>query len=96
LAAGCVWITDSYKEWIHGVETNSEFIEFAYLVKYRVREGHLDIWWGVELGDKGYGKILEAAQTPAEARAALIKHLKSTGGKTLFPDTTRTSYVRVK
>ncbi len=86
---------DSYKEWIHGVETNSAFIEFAYLVKYRVKEGRLDLWWG-KLSDEAYDKILEAAQTPAEARAALIKHLKSTGGKTLFPETDRVPYVRVK
>jgi hypothetical protein len=87
---------NSYKEWIRGVETDGALNEWAFLIKYRVKEGHLDLWWGAKFSDEAYRKILEPAQTPAEARAALIKHLKSTGGKPLFPETSRASYVRVK
>jgi hypothetical protein len=88
---------DSYKEWIHRVELTGAIgaiTAFTVLVKYRVKEGRLDIWW--EGAIKPYAAILEAPQTPAEQRAALIKHLKSTGGRTLFPETDRVAYVRVK
>ena len=85
---------DSYKEWIHRVETNDA--EWATVEKYRLNDGHLDLWRGVSLGDKAYAAVVDGKRTPAEMRAALIKHLKSTGGESLFPETTRERCVRVK
>ncbi len=87
---------DSYKEWIHRVETNDAMTEWATVEKYRLNDGHLDLWRGVNLGDKAYAAVVDGKRTPAEMRAALIKHLKSTGGETLFPETSRERCVRVK
>ena len=37
---------DSYKEWVHRVQTDGLMTEWATIMKYRLNDGHLDLWRG--------------------------------------------------
>ena len=75
-------------------DLNSDFNEMAYLLKYRLNGGILNIWWKGD--DKAHTANVDAGRYRSDDVASFVNYLKSTDGTTLFPENAKSQYVRLE
>ena len=84
---------NSYQKWLSVIEKDADITKMAYLMKYRLKGGHLEVWW--EGDDQVHTANLEAGRYRSDDVSSFARYLARTGGTTLFPDNNKSRYARL-